>query len=142
MIENIVHQIWVGDSQKATWNMMNSWKRYCDKYGWEYKLWRENDLEEIPMKNREIYKYYKERNNYQGMSDVARIEILNRYGGIYSDCDFYNWGNYCSCRIWCSIGFCCITSSKVKAYFAVTPSMFPIITTRSILGKGVCLLSN
>lgn len=94
MIENIVHQIWVGDSKKATWNMMLSWKKYCDKFGWEYKLWRENDLEKVPMKNREMYEYYKQINDYLGMSDVARIEILNRYGGIYSDCDFYNWGNY------------------------------------------------
>jgi hypothetical protein len=28
------------------------------------------------------------------MSDVARIEIINKYGGIYSDCDFFCWENY------------------------------------------------
>lgn len=93
MIENTVHQIWVGDSYKATWNMMYSWKRYCDRFGWEYKLWTENELETVPMKNKKLYDLYKTNNDYHGMSDVARIEILNKYGGIYSDCDFYNWGN-------------------------------------------------
>jgi mannosyltransferase OCH1-like enzyme len=94
MIENIVHQIWVGDSNKATWNMMKSWQRYCEKFQWTYKLWRESDIESIHLKNKKLYDYYKKNNDYHGMSDVARIEIINKYGGIYSDCDFFCWENY------------------------------------------------
>ena len=93
-MEHIIHQIWVGDPNKATWNMMKSWQRYCQKFNWEYKLWRDNDIESICLKNKKIYNYYKQNNDYHGMSDVARIEILNQYGGVYSDCDFFCWENY------------------------------------------------
>jgi len=27
------------------------------------------------------------------MSDIARLEIINQYGGFYFDCDFYSWQN-------------------------------------------------
>ena len=27
------------------------------------------------------------------MSDIARLEIVNQFGGYYFDCDFYSWGN-------------------------------------------------
>ena len=98
MISKKIHQIWVGD-KPAPYKIMESWKRYCDKFKWEYFFWDQNSIEDLNLVNRHIYDFYKyesyaqEIARYQGMSDIARLEIINKFGGYYFDCDFYSWGN-------------------------------------------------
>lgn len=91
-----IHQIWVGKRKLPPMKIMKSWQKYCEKYGWEYKLWTEEDIENLDLKNKYIYDFYKNCesgcNNYHGMSNIARLEIINRFGGFYFDCDFYSWG--------------------------------------------------
>ena len=98
MISRKIHQIWIGDKNPPC-KIMDSWKRYCDKFGWEYCFWDEGSIENLNLKNKHIYDFYKneakvaDKFRYQGMSDIARLEIINRFGGYYFDCDFYSWEN-------------------------------------------------
>jgi len=92
MIDKKIHQIWLGNKIPPR-NIMKSWRVYCDSFGWEYNLWTENEISGLTLKNQEVYNYYKSIGCYHGMSDVARIEILNRFGGMYLDVDFYSWQN-------------------------------------------------
>lgn len=58
---------------------------YINKFPeWKYKLWTEKEIEELYMLNKDLYD--KEPTMY-GKSDLARYEILNKYGGIYIDAD-------------------------------------------------------
>ena len=98
MITRKIHQIWIGD-RPAPYKIMESWKRYCNKFGWEYHLWTESSIEKLNLVNKHIYNFYKNESKiqdkfrYQGMADIARLEIINKFGGYYFDCDFYSWGN-------------------------------------------------
>lgn len=82
-IPKIIHQIWIGDKSKAPINYMNTWKMK----GWEYKLWTEKEIDALNLKNKKLYDYYISRQIWHGASDVARVEILERFGGIYIDAD-------------------------------------------------------
>ena len=54
MISKKIHQIWVGD-RPAPYKIMESWQRYCDKFGWEYCLWDESSIERLNLVNKNIY---------------------------------------------------------------------------------------
>jgi len=99
MISKNIHQIWVGN-KNPPFDIMQSWKNYCKKFNWNYFLWTENEIENLNLKNKKIYEYYKYNTNnipieynYRAMSDVARLEIINQFGGYYLDCDLYSWNN-------------------------------------------------
>jgi mannosyltransferase OCH1-like enzyme len=82
-IPRIVHQIWLGGPvpEKYT-SWMQTW---ASMRGWEYKLWTDADIAEFSMYNRDIYD---QSTNLGEKSDIARLEILNRFGGLYVDVDF------------------------------------------------------
>ena len=82
-IPKTIHQIWIGNKNKAPEKHMNTWKIP----GWEYMLWDEEAINEFGLKNRELYDFYYEKEIYHGASDVVRIEVLNYYGGVYIDAD-------------------------------------------------------
>jgi mannosyltransferase OCH1-like enzyme len=84
-IPKIIHQIWLGPNKRPDiWT--NSWKiDYIKKYpDWEYKLWTEKEINELDLINN---KQYKHEQFYNGKSDIARYEILNKFGGIFIDAD-------------------------------------------------------
>jgi len=82
-IPKIIHQIWIG-TRPVPYKWINTFERFARKHGWEHKLWRDKDLEELDMINKEIYNKEK---TYHGKADIARLEILYKYGGIYIDAD-------------------------------------------------------
>ncbi len=78
-----IHQIWLGspfpDKYKAwqkTWQSMP---------GFEYKLWTDADVEKMDFDVKDIYLKSK---NYGQRSDILRMVILEREGGMYIDTDF------------------------------------------------------
>lgn len=84
-IPKIIHQIWLGPNKlPSIW--IDSWRKdYIKQYpDWEYKLWREEDINQITMINRE---FYDKEKHYNGKSDIARYEILNQFGGLFIDAD-------------------------------------------------------
>lgn len=95
-IPRIVHQIWFGSS-------VPSWRQYIfdtmreisERNGYKYKLWIESDRtkENFPT----TYAYQADalihgentgQNRYAQVADLARLEIIYRYGGIYLDSIF------------------------------------------------------
>lgn len=89
-IPKIVHQIWLGEFEPPL-DWMMSWKEeFCKEYGWEYKLWRDSDIKEMSLTNKDAFE---KSVSYQQKSDIARYEIMYRHGGLYADCDMIWLGN-------------------------------------------------
>jgi mannosyltransferase OCH1-like enzyme len=51
---------------------------------WKLFLWRDADIDRFGLKNQQEYDKSKD---YAGKADIARYEILYRYGGMYIDAD-------------------------------------------------------
>ncbi len=82
-IPRIIHQIWLGSpvpEQYRKW--MTSW---MELHGWEYHLWTDKEAAQLKMYNQDLYERSK---NYGEKSDILRLEILYRYGGVYADTDY------------------------------------------------------
>lgn len=80
MIPKIIHQIWLGDQNLIPHELINSWKQLNPD--WEHKLWTEDNLFEL-----ENQKLFNTSKKYNKKSDIARYEILKKYGGVYIDVD-------------------------------------------------------
>lgn len=82
-IPRLVHQIWLGAPPPAEVRLlMDRWRD--NPYGFEYKLWRDQDIDKEGLDLNDLYMRAK---NPATRSDIARYEILKRYGGIYVDAD-------------------------------------------------------
>ncbi len=85
LIPKKIHQIWIGKNkiphQYKVW--MRSWKEYNPE--WEYIFWDEDMINNFSLKNKDLFETIE---NPGFKSDIARYEILNRFGGIYVDTDF------------------------------------------------------
>lgn len=82
-IPRIIHQCWIGEKKPP--KEMQTWK---DKNpNWEYILWDEKKISELDIENKEIYDKYCKEKKYSGAINVARVEILKKYGGVYIDAD-------------------------------------------------------
>lgn len=84
-IPKIIHQIWVGphpfpEHCKA---FQQTWIKYHP--GWIYILWTNELVEQFGLKNKA---QYDATVNYGEKADIARYEILNKFGGLYIDTDF------------------------------------------------------
>lgn len=68
---------------------MEGWRQTHEDTGWIYLKWDEDALSELDMLrgNRRLYELYMNEGYYYGASDVARVEILRNFGGIYVDAD-------------------------------------------------------
>ena len=87
LIPKIIHQIWLGSQplppHLKPW--MASWKQHFPS--WEYRLWTDQELRQI--KDTLVCRHvFDHKQSLALLSDVLRMEILNRYGGMYMDCDF------------------------------------------------------
>jgi hypothetical protein len=89
MIPRIIHQIWINPELWPVPEFTNSWRDYASKHGWEYHLWTDKEIIELGLKWRACYEA---TNSPHNRSDIARIEILSRFGGFYFDCDFISSG--------------------------------------------------
>ena len=92
-IPKIVHQIWFGKEPPA-WRkfMFSEVERMCKKNGYEYKLWTMKDFNEktIPITWDHIGEALEigedqAHNRWAQVADLARLDLVYRYGGIYMD---------------------------------------------------------
>ena len=85
LIPKLIHQIWIGDKKlpKNCIPWMQSWKNFNPD--WEYKLWTEENIKELNIKNFDIYS---KKINPGYRSDILRYIILKKFGGLYADTDF------------------------------------------------------
>ena len=84
MIPKIIHYIWLGKGQlpKIFDKCLASWQKYCPD--WEIKRWDESNLDlDICPYVREAY----DNRKFAFASDVLRLDLLNRFGGVYLDVD-------------------------------------------------------
>lgn len=83
-IPKVIHQIWLGSPVPDIYSdFIKSWKYYNPD--WEYILWDDNKIKKFGLKNKVAYNLSP---SYGIKSDIARYEILYRFGGIYVDTDF------------------------------------------------------
>jgi mannosyltransferase OCH1-like enzyme len=83
-IPKIIHQIWLGPRDPPL-DWMASWKDgFCKKYNWKYILWRDKDIKKLNLRNIVVFN---NATSWQQKSDIARYEVLYKYGGIYLDVD-------------------------------------------------------
>lgn len=82
-IPKIIHQIWLGSPVPERYARLQ--KTLKDKHpDWTYILWTDETIEAFHLENYQAYTLSK---NYGEKSDIARYEILYRYGGLYADMD-------------------------------------------------------
>jgi mannosyltransferase OCH1-like enzyme len=84
IIPRTIHQIWLGsnvpkkyDQWRKSWKLLNP--------GFEYILWDENKILKTGLINE---KQFIKSKSFGVKSDIARYEILYKFGGIYVDTDF------------------------------------------------------
>ena len=84
MIPHVFHQIWLGPSPFPSEfeEFGRSWLRA--NQGWELRVWTEENLPG-DLRRVEIYELLRQPAE---RSDLLRLELLHRHGGIYVDADF------------------------------------------------------
>ena len=82
-----IHQIWIGSDQIP--KSATAWREHAHLHGYEYQLWQEDDLNKIGLQQNSAYQHMLSREDLPGAVDVARYLILEQFGGIYLDCDWY-----------------------------------------------------
>ncbi len=91
IIPKIIHQIWLGPNSIPQ-NYKYYLKTWQDHHpGWEIKLWREKEIAQENFANMDLYWLAR---SYQERSDIARYEILKKYGGLYIDTDIECFANF------------------------------------------------
>lgn len=88
MIPARLHAVWLGgEVPEVLGRFLDSWRRHHP--AWEFTLW--TSIDELELRNRRFVErpqmWVPERNVGQFVSDVMRYEILERFGGVYVDCD-------------------------------------------------------
>ena len=84
MIPKVIHYCWFGGNPKSEIieKCVASWKKYCPD--WKIIEWNETnyDVNAHPY-TRDAY----EAKKWAFVSDVARLEVIMKYGGVYLDTD-------------------------------------------------------
>ncbi len=84
MIPKIIHYCWFGGNPKPEIieKCIASWHKYCPD--WEIIEWNESNYD---VTAHDYTKEAYEAKKWAFVSDVARLEIVDRFGGIYLDAD-------------------------------------------------------
>lgn len=86
-VPRTIHQVWIGSAELPV--STGAWADHAARHGYEYRLWREADLEATGMDRDPVFAAMLEAGDLPGAVDVVRYAILDRFGGIYLDCDWY-----------------------------------------------------
>src|SRR3954452_17313832 len=83
IIPRVFHRLWLGDApMPAEYEQFGeTWAYHHPE--WEMRLWRAEDLP--PLRNQHLFDA---ADSFTQKSDIARYEILLRFGGVYVDTDF------------------------------------------------------
>ncbi len=83
-IPKTIHQIWLGSPlPKKLARYSRSWQKLHPD--WQFKLWTDREVAEFDFQSRELF----EATSCWGQkSDLLRMEILRREGGVYVDLDY------------------------------------------------------
>lgn len=83
-IPKIIHHIWLGSPLPEKCRILReTWiKNHPD---WKFVLWTDAEIAQFGLENKDIYDA---SSNWGEKSDIARYEIVHRYGGLYVDTDY------------------------------------------------------
>jgi mannosyltransferase OCH1-like enzyme len=84
MIPKIIHQLWIGP-KSCPRILMDTWKKMNPE--WDYMFWDEKAIGSHFTAGLRNQKQFDEMEELCGKCDIARIEILNSYGGFFIDAD-------------------------------------------------------
>lgn len=84
MIPKRIHQFWIGPKEPPA-PLMETWKKMNPD--WDYFFWDERALKTHFPGGLYNQKQYDDMEELCGKCDIARLEILNRYGGFFIDAD-------------------------------------------------------
>lgn len=104
-IPKCIHQIWFGkplDKKSVRYNLMRGVEEIAHKCGWQYKCWTNDDLvpENLPlvwefMQTSIAYGEETGQSKFAQVADLARYELLHRFGGVYLDSLFEVGKKFC-----------------------------------------------
>ena len=85
--KKLIHQIWLGKKPLPDWfaDYRDSWLAHFPE--WKYRLWRDEDLPGL-LPGMISTTAFDHDLNVALRSDVLRLELLRKYGGMYVDVDF------------------------------------------------------
>lgn len=84
MIPKIIHQFWIGP-KNPPFSLMNTWKHMNPD--WDHMFWDERTLARHFPNGLQNQKQFDEMQELCGKCDIARYEILNKFGGFFIDAD-------------------------------------------------------
>jgi len=84
MIPKILHFIWLGPLPVP--NTISTW--YEEHKEWEINIWTDDNIKDLELINYGIFK--QAGRNYNKKSDILRLELLYKFGGVYVDADILN----------------------------------------------------
>ena len=94
-VSKCIHQIWFGNPLASTtvrYNLMKGVEKVANANGYQYKCWTNDDLklETFPLTWEFMQLSIKigkdlEQSRFAQVADLARLELLHRFGGIYLD---------------------------------------------------------
>lgn len=84
MIPKIIHQLWIGP-KKPPLKLMETWK--TNHPDWEYMFWNEDTLKEHFPNGLYNQQQYDKMPEWNGKCDIARYEIVEKFGGFFVDAD-------------------------------------------------------
>jgi mannosyltransferase OCH1-like enzyme len=85
-IPPIIHLIWLGSAIPAkVQSAFDSWTKHHP--GWEVKIWTDKELIDFQWSSEHVHSAFQKGSSWAEKADVLRIEVLYKFGGIYSDAD-------------------------------------------------------
>lgn len=94
-VPKLIHQIWFGpplDKKSVRYNLMENLKTTAEANGFAYKLWTNADLnsQTLPLTWDSIQAAMEMgdstgQSRFAQVADLARYELLHRFGGVYMD---------------------------------------------------------
>lgn len=86
-VPRVLHQVWIGDLPAPP--AIEAWRRHCAAHGMDYRLWDADALLSEGFDAHPSFRDMMARKDYPGAADVARYLVLEKFGGLYMDADWY-----------------------------------------------------
>ncbi len=85
-IPHVIHLIWLGSNiHEKVGICFDSWKKHHPD--WEVKIWTDKEVAAFDWSSEHSKVCFEEADTWAEKADILRLEVLYRFGGIYSDAD-------------------------------------------------------
>lgn len=85
-IPPIIHLIWLGsEASPKVLSAFDSWQKYHPN--WDIKIWTDKELTNFDWSSPKMKNAFEQAITWAEKTDVLRLEVLYKFGGIYSDAD-------------------------------------------------------